>query len=210
MGGDLSKNRKLMHVGIFVRGEKPAAPAAKNWSLADLDFTKLGSLNLIVTTFPGMLLPIDLMDELEEIWKSGTVRPDAYVLLRKEKDGSIGGIEGSALTEEADEAAINAVMAALASRGLGTPDLMRSKGRAAVEAVAAGDFGLTAAELRGIGEKLPADHSAVIALFENVWERRLRDVAAKHGGRVIAQRLITPHDLARAASRLAGGKSPRS
>ena len=34
-----------------------------------------------------------------------------------------------------------------------------------------------------LAEKLPPNHSAVIAIVENVWERKLRDVAKRHGGR---------------------------
>ena len=82
MGGDTKNQPKLMHVGIFVRGEKPAptvAPATRE--LASLDFQKVGSLNLMVLKFGGVLLPFDFMTELKEIWRDGSVRPNAFIFL---------------------------------------------------------------------------------------------------------------------------------
>jgi hypothetical protein len=56
-----------------------------------------------------------------------------------------------------------------------------------------------------MAQKLPPDHSAIIGLFENVWERRFKEVAEKHAGAVINQRLISPEALAKAASEFAEG-----
>ena len=49
--------------------------------------------------------------------------------------------------------------------------------------------------------KLPANHSAVIAIFENVWEREFRNVAERYGGRVINQQLMSSQDVAKAGRR---------
>jgi hypothetical protein len=41
MGGDLAKNPKLIHLGIFVRGEKPAPPKGiREAGITALDFRK--------------------------------------------------------------------------------------------------------------------------------------------------------------------------
>src|SRR4029077_18329379 len=56
MGGDLKSNPKLMHLGIFVRGEKPAVRKAEGAvDISSLDFRKIGSLNLLITQFRGFL-----------------------------------------------------------------------------------------------------------------------------------------------------------
>src|SRR5262245_28361385 len=69
MGGDHKKNPKLMQLGIFVRGKKPAERSvAGDLKLAALDFEKFGSLNLMITQFPRALLPYDFLNELKEIW----------------------------------------------------------------------------------------------------------------------------------------------
>ena len=205
MGGDLENQPKLMHVGIFVRGRKPAkAPAVDKSDAAGLDLGKLGSLNLIVLQFAGALLPYDFMTELKDIWAAGHVRPNAFIILRKDKNGALSGMEGGRVLEEDDVAATNAVLAAITSRSVGRPEHARSKTEKAVEAAAKGDFGLSLSDIKRIARKLPRDHTTLIVLFENAWERRLKQVAAKHGGAVSAQRLISPQALVAAASKILG------
>ena len=117
-------------------------------------------------------------------------------------------MEGSRLNEAADVAAINAVIAAITSRSIGSAELARSKAEAAVRAAAEGDFGLSAGDIQKIAQKIPPEHSAIIILFENAWERKFKDVAKKHNGIVVNQRLITPAALAKAAHELGqAGKS---
>ena len=204
MGGDLKKNPKLDHLAIFIRGRKPARrKAVADAKLTRFHFERFGSLNLMITQFPGLLLPYDFLTELQDIWSRGDVRPDAFIFLRKDKDNNVTGMEGSRLHGGEDAAAINAVLAAITSRSVGSPDLARSKAEAAIRAAAAGDFGLSAGDIQRIAQKLPADHSAIIVLFENVWERRFKEVAKKYDGVLVGQRLISPQALAKAASDLA-------
>jgi predicted double-glycine peptidase len=210
MGGDLARNPKLVHLGIFVRGQNAARPRpVKDADVSAIDFRKMGSLNLIVTQFRGFLLPFDFLDELRDLWKNDAVRPNAFIFLCKDRDGNLSGMQGSGLQDEADTIAFSAVLAALTSRGIGSPELARSKAEAAARAAASGDFGLSADDIRRIGERLPPDHSAIIGLFENVWERRFKQVVGAHAGEVINQRLVSPETLAKAASELfgAGGAS---
>ena len=111
--------------------------------------------------------------------------------------------EGSRLLEEEDIASINAVLAAIVARSVGSPEYTRSKAEAAASEAAAGDFGLSAGDMQEIARKLPPEHSAIIVLFENVWERKFKAVAQKHGGALVNQRLITSEALAKAAGDLA-------
>jgi hypothetical protein len=208
MGGDLARNRKLVHLGIFVRAQKPAPPRpVKDTDPSAIDFGKLGSLNLIVTQFRGFLLPFDFLDELRDLWNNDAVRPSAFIFLCKDRDGNVSGMQGSSLQDEGDTIAFNAVMAVVTSRSLGGPELARSKAEAAAKAAASGDFGLSAGDIRGIAARLPPDHSAIIGLFENVWERRFREVVGKHAGEVANQRLVSPEAIAKAAGELFAANS---
>ena len=203
MGGDLKKNPQLTHLGIQIRGKHPEPRSySAEQNLATLDFEKFGSLNLMIVQFPRFLLPYDFLDELKDIWGDGNIRPDAFIFLRKDKDGSVMGMEGSRLQEHEDIAAINAVIAAMTSRSVGSPEQARASADAAVAAAAKGDFGLSPGDLRKIADKLSSGHSAIILLFENVWERKLKDIAKQHGGSLIEQRLIAPSGLAKAAREL--------
>ena len=205
MGGDVANQPKLMHVGIFVRGKKPAKTATAKLDVTGLDLGRMGSLNLIALQFQGALMPYDFLSELSDIWDSGHVRPNAFILLRKDKNGAIAGMEGGRVMEEDDVAATNAVLAAIASRSVGRPEAARSKMQTAIDAAAKGDFGLSVADIKLIAKKLPRDHSAIIILFENTWERRLKEVAAKYGGIISRQRMITPNALAASAAKIGAG-----
>jgi uncharacterized protein len=202
MGGDLERNPKLIHLGIFIRGEKPAR-RRRLWTAEDIvspDFKTIGSLNMIVTQFRGFLLPYDFLNDLRDLWKSKDVRPNAFIFLRKDNDGSVSGMEGSGLQDVDDAIATNAVVAAVASQGIGSARSRHARIRSAVRAAAEGDFGLSARDIRRIARKLPPGHSTIIGLFENVWERKFKEIAEKHAGAVIDQRLISSDALVKAAS----------
>jgi len=207
MGGISSGNPKLIHVGVLVRGTRPAK---KRRSVARKssrpDFRKLGSLNLIITQFRGMLLPYDFLTELLPIWQSGDVRPDAFLLLRKDKDGNVSGMGGGRLQDEDDMKAVNAVISAIAGRGAKRVASLRGRMERAINAVSEGDFGLSAGDIRKIANKLPRNHSAVAVLVENVWERKLKEAAKKYAGKVVEQRFVTPEAVADAASKLAAAR----
>jgi uncharacterized protein len=201
MGGDLERNPKLIHVGIIVRGRRPANPeVCRGPRVSALDFSRLGSLNLLVTEFDRYLLPFDFLEELQDIWKDGSVRPNAFIFLRRDRDGNLSGMEGSRLEAEEDIVLMNAAMAAITECSLGTPERVPSSVRAAVTMAAGGDFGLPADELKRIAERLPANHSAIIGIVENVWQRKFRTVAERHGGRVVKQQSMSPDDIAKAAA----------
>jgi hypothetical protein len=175
-------------------------------SMSALDFDNFGSLNLMVTKFPRDIPPYDFLNELKDIWEKGQIRPNAFIFLRKDKSGKISGMEGSSLQEDDDVAAVNLVLSTITSRSLGAPELARSKAEAALATAAAGDFGLSADDMRALGEKLQPNESAIVILFENVWERRFKDAAKLRGGEVLNQRLISPQALADTVSPLIRGQ----
>ncbi len=203
MGGDLKNNPKLIHLGIFIRGDRPAErKAVGGVDVSSLDFRKMGSLNLIITEFRGFLLPYDFLHELRDLWKDAGVRPNAFIFLRKDKDGNVSGMEGSGLQEDEDAIVINALVAAVTSGSIGGAGSRMSRIESAVQAAAEGDFGLSAGDIQKLARQLPPDHSAIVCLFENVWERKFKEVAGKHAGKLVDQRFISPKALAKAASDL--------
>jgi hypothetical protein len=153
-----------------------------------------------------MLLPYDFLSELTPIWQSGDVRPDAFILLRKDKKGNVSGMEGGRLQDADDMRAVNAVLSAIAGRGTKSVASPRGRMERAINAVSEGDFGLSAGDIRKLANKLPPNHSVIAVLVENVWERKLKEAAKKYAGTVVDQRLVTPEAVANAASKLAAGR----
>ena len=114
-------------------------------------------------------------------------------------------IEGGRVVEDDDVFEINTVIGALAGLAGGGTEAARAVAASAARAAAEGDFGLSDKELHRIADKLPADHSAIIVLFENLWERKFREIAGKYAGTVINQRLIGSDQLARLGQELRKG-----
>ncbi len=196
MGGALAKSAEQIRLGIFIRGEKKAqAQVDKALDLTKLNFEKIGSLNLLVTQFEGALLPYDFVNELKSLWETGILRPDAFIFLRKDQDGNVSAMEGGRLQECDEIIEINALFGALAGLAEGGPELARMKAERAATAAAQGDFGLSVADIQRIAGKLPNAHSAVIVIFENLWERTFKTIAQKYQGVVIDQKTISPLSL---------------
>ena len=201
MGGDLSKPKQI-RMGIFIRGDKHAAPArAREVDFSGLESGRLGSLNLIVTQFKGSIWPFDFWEELKEILDAGTVS-NAFIFLRKDHEGRLTAIEGGRVVDDDDVFEINTVIGALAGLAGDGAETARAAAESSARAAAEGDFGLSDKELQRIADKLPADHTAIIVLFENLWERKFREIAAKYAGTVINQRLIGSDQLARLGQEL--------
>ena len=200
MGGrKLARSSELMHLAIFIRGEVPSRKPGDGDSPVALDLGQLGSINVLNVRFPEYLLPFDFLDDLRSWLVDGEeiLRPDAFVMFRKDSEGKISAMQGGRLRDGQDVVQVNALIAAVAAQAAGGPEQVRSSVQAAVRAASEGDFGLSAKDLRQLAEKLPADHSEIIIMFENVWERRFRDVARKHNGTVTDQRLMPAAAIAR-------------
>jgi len=211
MGGDLNKP-KQMHLGIFIRGKKPAGvQRPQEIDLSKLDFGKIGTLNLIAVQFKGAPLPFDYVSEWRDLAEGGIIRPDAFIMMRKDKEGRLTVMEGGRLEDTEDITEINAIVAAIAGLGAGGGiDQASSKAETAAQAAASGDFGLAKEDLMRIAGRIPPDHSVIIVLFENLWERRFREITTKYGGEVIIQKAFEPERIARVGEELAkrGRKAP--
>ncbi|MDD1665812.1 MAG: C39 family peptidase [Methanomicrobiales archaeon] len=205
MGGDLAKPKQI-HVGIFIRGKKPAQPQRfHDVDIRKLDFGKIGTLNLMAVQFRGSLLPFDFVSEWRDLAEGGIIRPDAFIGMRKDREGRLTAFEGGRLEESEDIIEINAVIAAIAGLGAGGTEFARKKAESAVKAAEAGDFGLSPQEIQRIGEKIPPDHSVIIILFENLWERRFREITRKYKGELIVQKAFVPEQIVRMGKELAEG-----
>lgn len=191
MGGSaLARSAKLDHVAIFVKGHRPVAASARSEAGHPDLAGRLGSVSAISFHFSRYLLPFDFLDELRKLFRAGTVRPDAFVLLRKDSEGRISAMQGGSLEDAGDIIAANALVA-LVTAGQSAKDATGSRAKAAALAAASGDFGLAADDLKLRAERLDPGHSEVIVLLENRWELRLKEISAKYGGTIASQKLVS-------------------
>ena len=198
---------KQMHLGIFIRGKKPAKHQSfKQMDTSKLNFDKIAPLHIVVVSFKGEVLPYDIMEEVRPLWKSGLIRPAAYILLRKDKEGKLSAVEGGNLQEEEETREIDALLAVMAGLRLGSKESAKVRAEEAAKAVSRGDFGLSVEDIKRIGKELPRDSSAIILLLEHLWAKKLRDILSSYGGVLVNQEIIKADTLAGLGARLA--KSP--
>jgi uncharacterized protein len=195
---------KQMHLGIFIRGKKPAKPQSlRQMDLSKLDFSNLGPLHLVVVAFKGQVFPYDIMEETRPIRESGLIRPVAFLMVRKDEEGRLSAVEGGNLQDEEEILEINALMAVIAGLRLGSRESAKARAAEAEMAVSRGDFGLERGDILKIGRELPADSSALILLFEHLWAKKLRNILNSRGGILINQEIIKADTLAKLAEKLA-------
>jgi hypothetical protein len=108
---------------------------------------------------------------------------------------------------EADIAVVNALVAAITTHDIADPEMVRANARSAIRAAATGDFGVSAGQLRRRAERLSPDNSEIIVLFENLWERRLTEVARQYQGTLAEHWYIPTATLARLGQGLSDAKT---
>jgi len=151
-------------------------------------------------SFPEHLLPFDFLDDLRSwlVDNEEILRPDAFILMRKDAEGLVSAMQGGRLRDDQDVLEVNALIAAMATQTMaGSADQVLSSMQAALRAASSGDFGFSASDLRRRAERLLPGHSEIIIMFENVWERRFRDTVRRHNGTVTDQRLMPAATIAR-------------
>jgi hypothetical protein len=193
-----------MHLGIFIRGKKPAKPQSlKQIDTSKLNFSTIGPLHLVVVAFKGKVFPYDIIEETRPLRESGLIRPVAFLMLRKDKDGRLSAIEGGNLEDEEEILEINALLAVMAGLRLGSRESVKARAVEAEKAVSRGDFGLQMGDILKIGKELPADSSALILIFEHLWAKKLKNILSSRGGVLINQEIIKADTLAKLGANLA-------
>jgi hypothetical protein len=197
---------KQTHVGIFIRGKKPAKPQSLiQVGSSKLDFSTMGPLHLVIVAFKGQLFPYDIMEETKPLRESGLIRPVGFLVLRKDKDGRLSAVEGGNLQDEEEILEINALLAVMAGLRLGSRESAKARAEKAEKAASKGDFGLQMEDILKIGQRLPADSSATILIFEHLWAKKLRNILSSHGGVLVNQEIIKADTLTKLTEKLAEG-----
>jgi len=201
IGGKMpTDTSKQMHIGIIIRGEKPAsAQSYEQMDSTKLDFSNIAPIHLVATLFEGEISPYevsDISEKAESLFETGLVRPVAFLLLQKDKEGRLSAVEGGSLQEKEEVIKINAILSMMGGLRLDSKENLKARAQDAVKAASGGDFGLPLEDILRIGEKLPTPSSALIFLLEHLWAKKLRDILSNYGGVPVSQEIITGDRLA--------------
>ena len=154
----------------------------------------IGPVQLIVLGFPHPEFHGEIIDELERLRASDTVRVIDALAVYKDANGEIEAMHLSNLTD--DEAIeLGSKVGALIGLGIEGEEGMEAGAQAGAEAAADGVSAFSDDEAWDVIEEIPNDSAAALILLEHHWAVPLRDAIARAGGFRISDGFISPLDL---------------
>ena len=156
----------------------------------------IGPVQLIVLGFEHPEFHGEIIEELERLRESDTVRVIDALAVHKDADGEIEVAHLSNLTK--DEAIeLGTKIGALIGLGIEGEEGLVAGAEAGAEAAAEGNgvHVFTDEDAWDVLEDIPNDSAAALILLEHQWAVPLRDAIARAGGFRISDGFISPLDL---------------
>ena len=155
----------------------------------------IGPVQLIVLGFEHPNFHGEVIEELEKLRESDTVRVIDSLAVHKDADGEIEVMHLSNLTK--DEAIeLGSKVAALIGLGIEGEEGMEAGAEIGAEKAAEeGIHVFSDEEAWDVLEDIPNDSAAALLLIEHHWAVPLRDAIARAGGFRLADGFISPLDL---------------
>ena len=155
----------------------------------------IGPVQLLVLGFPDPDFHGEIIDELERLRQSDTVRVIDALAVYKDADGEIEAMHLSNLSE--DEAIeLGSVVGALVGLGFdGEEGAEAGAAAGAAQAAADGIAPFSDESAWDVLADIPNGSAAALVLIEHHWAVGLRDAVARAGGFRVSDAFISPLDL---------------
>ena len=154
----------------------------------------IGPVQLIVLGFEHPEFHGEIIDELERLRESDTVRVIDALAVHKDAGGEIEVAHLSNLSK--DEAIeLGSKVGALIGLGIEGEEGAEAGALAGAEAAADGIQVFSDEDAWDVLEEIPNDSAAALILLEHHWAVPLRNAIARAGGRRISDGFISPLDL---------------
>ena len=154
----------------------------------------IGPVQLIVLGFDHPEFHGEIIEELERLRESDTVRVIDALAVHKDADGEFEVVHLSNLTR--DEAVeLGSKVAALIGLGIEGEEGMEEGAVLGAQAAADGIQVFDDDDAWDVLEEIPNDSAAALLLIEHHWAVPLRDAIARAGGFRISDGFISPLDL---------------
>jgi uncharacterized membrane protein len=154
----------------------------------------IGPVQLIVLGFPDPNFHGEIIEELERLRQSDTVRVIDSLAIYKDADGEIEAMHLSNLTD--DEAVeLGSKVGALIGLGFDGEEGMEEGALAGAEAAADGISPFPEDDAWDVLEDIPNGSAAAVVMLEHHWAVGLRDAVVRAGGFRISDGFISPLDL---------------
>jgi uncharacterized membrane protein len=154
----------------------------------------IGPVQLIVLGFNHPNFHGEIIEELERLRESDTVRVIDALAVHKDADGELEVAHLSNLTQ--DEAVeLGSKVGALIGLGIEGEEGLEAGAEAGAEAAADGFQVFDDEDAWDVLEDIPNDSAAALLLIEHHWAVPLRDAIARAGGFRLSDGFISPLDL---------------
>lgn len=154
----------------------------------------IGPVQLIVLGFPHPDFHGEIIDELERLRQSDTVRVIDALAVYKHADGEIEAMHLSNLTD--DEAVeLGSMVGALIGLGFAGEEGASAGAVAGAEAAADGISPFSEEDAWDVLDDIPDGSAAALVLLEHHWAVGLRDAVIRAGGSRVSDGFISPLDL---------------
>jgi uncharacterized membrane protein len=154
----------------------------------------IGPVQLIVLGFNHPNFHGEIIQELERLRESDTVRVIDALAVHKDADGEVEVQHLSNLTK--DEAVeLGSKVGALIGLGIEGEEGLEAGAEAGAEAAADGVEVFSDEQAWDVLEDIPNDSAAALVLLEHHWAVPLRDAIARAGGFRLSDGFISPLDL---------------
>jgi uncharacterized membrane protein len=154
----------------------------------------IGPVQLIVLGFPDPNFHGEIIEELERLRQSDTVRVIDSLAVYKDADGEIEAMHLSNLSD--DEAVeLGSKVGALIGLGFEGEEGIDEGARAGAEAAADGISPFPEDDAWDVLDDIPNGSAAAVVMLEHHWAVGLRDAVVRAGGFRISDGFISPLDL---------------
>src|SRR5918994_5038886 len=161
------------------------------WSGEDM---AIGPVQLIVLGFQNPDFHGEIIDELERLRATDTVRVIDALAVYKDADGQIAAMHLSNLTDE-EAVELGSKIGALIGLGFEGEAGAEAGALAGAEAAADGISAFSDEDAWDVLEDIPDGSAAALILLEHNWAVGLRDAVARAGGFRVSDGFISPLDL---------------
>ena len=155
----------------------------------------VGPIQFVVVGFEGDVLESDVLQELLVAGAGGAIRLLDFLILERDEDGQLWAID---IVDESaeDEIGFGGLAFGLIELGAVETEAAGDEESIRVLAISEADFGLLPGEVNELVHEIPTGSSAIIALVEHAWARKLHDATLAAGGAMRAQGMLDPAGLA--------------
>jgi uncharacterized membrane protein len=154
----------------------------------------IGPVQLLVLGFPQPDFHGEIIDELERLRQSDTVRVIDALAVYRDAEGDFEATHLSNLTE--DEAVeLGSLVGALVGLGFDGEAGAEAGAQAGAEAAADGIAAFSDEDAWDVLEDIPNGSAAALILLEHHWAVGLRDAVVRAGGIRVSDGFISPLDL---------------